>query len=341
MFSYLFPKGSLGIEITTKYVRFVHLSKRGDKFRLENFGRIMLQTDIFFEGVLKKPEELYRVLKNILRESHEKQIRISIPGDSQRFFSLKLPQGNTESLVDDIIFHLKEHVLFHEGKDALADVRIINTDEDSVFVRTVVVPLAWFQSFKKVLSVFSKSNLHIEGSNQASVLASYKKEESKGSRLHVQFGDDTSSFSVIEHGKIVSYQEFPFSTHRFLLEVQKRLTKPSEVASSYLSHLGILGADVREFSENSIAPIAFLLDHAILEYGRETGNTIQEVTLGGTFGGYRGVSQIFTKHLRISVHEAYPWKTFDYRFDDSIFAMKKHETLEYLTALGLSLDGMK
>lgn len=341
MLSYLFPKGSLGIEITTKYIRFVHLVKKGERFHLENFGRLAISQDVFLDGVLKKHEDLKMTLKRILRESQEKQIRITIPGDSQRFFFLKLPQGNTESLVDDIVFHLKEHVLFHEGKDELIDVRILDTNPDFVSVRAVSAPLAWFRNFKPVLSVFSRSNIHIEGQNQSAIFASQKKDESKNPRLHVQFGDDASSFSVVQDEKIVSYQEFPFSTHRFLLEVQKRLTKPSSVASSYLAHLGILGADVRDFSEDVIKPIASLLDHAILEYGRETGKTIQEVTLGGTFGGYKGVSHLFSKHLRISVHEAYPWKTFDPRFDDSIFTMKKNETLEYLSALGLALDGIK
>lgn len=341
MLSYLFPKGSLGIEITTKYIRFVHLVKKGERFHLENFGRLAVPQDVFLDGVLKKPGDLKIILKKILNEVSEKQIRITIPGDSQRFFFLKLPQGNTESLVSDIVFHLKEHVLFHEGKDELIDVRILETNPDSVSVRAVSAPLFWFRNFKPVLSVFSRSNVHIEGQNQASVFASYKKDQSKSPRLHVQFGDDTSSFSVVEHEKIISYQEFPFSTHRFLLEIQKRLTKPSQVASSYLAHLGILGADVREFSEDTIKPIAFLLDHAILEYGRETGKIIQEVTLGGTFGGHKGIAEVFSKYLRLSVHEAYPWKTFDHRFDDSIFTMKKGETLEYLTALGLALDGIK
>ncbi len=341
MLSYLFPKGSLGIEITTKYIRFVHLVKKGDRLHLENFGRLAIPQDVFLDGVLKKSEDLKMMLKKILSEAREKQIRITIPGDSQRFFFLRLPQGNTESLVSDIVFHLKEHVLFHEGKDELIDVRILETNSDSVSVRAVSAPLSWFRSFKPVLSAFSRYNLHVEGQNQSSVFASYKKDESKSPELHVQFGDDVSSFSVVEHGKIVSYQEFPFSTHRFLLEVQKRLTKPSQVASSYLAHLGILGADVREFSEDSIKPVAFLLDHAISEYGRETGKTIQEVTLGGTFGGAKGVADIFSKHLRLAVREAYPWKTFDSRFDDSIFTMKRSETLEYLAALGLALDGVK
>lgn len=341
MLSYLFPKGSLGIEITTKYVRFVHLVKKGDRFHLENFGRLAISQDVFVDGILKKTEDLKIVLKKILSEAQEKQVRITIPGESQRFFFLKLPQGNTESLIDDIVFHLKEHVLFHEGKDDLIDVRILETNPDFVSVRAVAAPLAWFKNFKPVLSVFSRSNVHIEGQNQSAILASDKNGGSKNPRLHVQFGDDMSSFSVIQDGKITSYQEFPFSTHRFLLEVQKRLTKPSSVASSYLAHLGILGADVRDFAEDVIKPVTSLLDHAILEYGRETGSTIQEVTLGGTFGGYKGVSHLFSKHLRINVREAYPWKIGDSCFDESIFTMKKSETLEYLTALGLALDGMK
>lgn len=340
MFSYLFPKGSLGIEITTKYVRFVHLTQKRDVFHIENFGRILVPQDTFQDGVLKKPEYLRAIFKKILQESSEREIRVSLPGESQQFFLLMIPKGGKDSLVDEIVFALKENVLFHEGRDEIVDVRILGEEEGSITVRAVSASLSWYKHMRETLDILRKKNLHIERASQSAITASLS-HSARMPRLHIQFGDDMSSYSIVDHGKVVRYQEFPFSTHRFLLEVQKRLTKPSAVASSYLAHLGILGADVRDFGEEVIRPIAFIVDHAMTEFGRDTGKAIQEVSLGGVFGGYKGVSLLFSKHLRISVHSAYPWKTFDPRFDDSIFDMKKSESLEYLSALGLAIDGMQ
>jgi len=340
MFSHLFSKGSLGIEITTKYIRFVHLIKKDELMHVKDFGRIVVPQNIFSDGVLKDTDGMKILLKKILKKSNAEETRLTIPVLSQRFFLITLPGYDPKTLSDDIIFHLKEHVLFHHEKDELVEMRVVSKGSHSTTVRVVVVLREEYANFKMALKVFQGTNFHFERGNQAAVLASLQ-EHTKMPRLHVQFGDDSSSYSVIDNGKVVVYQEFPFSTHHFLLEAEKRITKPGVTAGQYLSQLGIFGADVREFSEDSIKPIAFVLDHAIVEYGRETGKKIQEVSLGGVFGGYKGVSMLFSKQLRLPVVEAYPWKTFDPRFDESIFEMKKSETLEYLSALGLALDGMK
>lgn len=337
MFSYLFPKGGLGIEITTKYIRFVHLVKKGDLFHLKDFGRISIPQDVFVDGILEKQEVLKSSLKKILRETGEKQVRLIIPAESQKFFLLDLSKKSNHSLVEDIIFKLKENVSFQFGKDEIADIKILERNNSHITVRAVTLSSSEYKNFISMFKIFRKDSFHLERGSHTTITASLK-QDTKMPRLHVQFGDDFSSYSIISKGKIVAYQEFPFSTYRFLLEVQKRLTKPSDIASSYLSQLGVLGADVRTFSEDVIKPIGFILDHAITDFGRDTGEAIQEVTIGGAFGGYKGVSEIIEKYLRINVKIAYPWKMFDSRFDDSIFEMKKQETLEYLPALGLAFN---
>ncbi len=338
MFSYLFPKGSLGIEITTKYVRFVEITKRNNLFRIENFGRIRIPSDTFSEGVLEKKEYLVSILTKILEESRQKNIHIVLPGELQQFFYLIIPKVDTSTIVSEIIFGLKENVLFHEGRDEIIDWHLLGKEEGAMTVRAVSAPALWFRDFKPVLSVLKKATVRIERANQAAIIASHKPDIPEPF-LHIQFGDDFTSLSIVEHGKVVVYQELPLSTHRFLLEVQKKLTQPSLVASGYLSHLGILGADVFDFSQGVIKSLSVPVDHALLEYGRNTGNHVRAITLGGVFGSYKGVADLLSKHLRTPTVPAYPWKTFDPRFDESIFDMKKSETLEYLVALGLAIEG--
>ncbi len=339
MFSYLFSKRSLGIEITTKCVRFVYLVQKGNLLHVKNFGTIPFSQGVFLEGDLQNPHEVTHILKNILKNNPSSCVRVGLPGDSQRFFTLSLANYNSKTLIEEIIFRLKEHVVFYQEKDEIVDIRTIQKKKDSIQLRVVVASREWCIKFKQILDIFKGTKVHIERTNQAAILASFQ-EKQKAPRMHVQFGDDYGSYSVVHNGRVVLYQEFPFSTHTFLYDVQKMLTTPSDTASQYLSHLGVYGADVRDYSTRVLQSIAVLLDHAILEYGKNNQESLKKITLGGVFAGYPGVSNVLSQNLRMEVVPAYPWKTFDPRFDESIFEMTKQETLEYLVCLGLSLGGV-
>jgi len=339
MLSLFSSKGSLGVEITTKYIRFVQIKKRGDFLILKNFGRTSIPGDVFVEGELQKPEVLAGLVKKILQETGGETVHFTLPGGSQNFFNLSIREVSEKEIIPEVVLRLKENVLFNEGRDTIVDINILGKESKTITLRAVSTSSEWFLDYTPILSLFNKKIVHIERANQAALTA-YAKTNKSVPTLHVQFGDDMSSISVVHNNKIISYQEIPFASYRFLIEIQKRLTKPSHTSSSYLATLGVLGADVREFSEKVLKPIAVVLDHVITEYGRESGNYIESVSLGGAFGGYKGVSGILSKHVRLPVAPAYPWHPFDPRFDESIYDMKKSETLEYLVSLGLAIEGI-
>jgi Tfp pilus assembly PilM family ATPase len=108
MFSHFFPKEGLGIEITTKYIRFVHLVQKGEFFHLKNFGKVSISEEVFSGGVLQDVEGMKKLFKTIVQKTTTQQVRITIPGESQNFFVMALPNTSEDSLVDDIVFHLKE-----------------------------------------------------------------------------------------------------------------------------------------------------------------------------------------------------------------------------------------
>lgn len=337
MLEFLFPKGSLGIEITTHYIRFVQLKERGGLMSLSNFGRVSIPSGVFEDSVLVKPDILVSLVQTIIKESGEQKIRLTLPGESQNFFYLEIPKTHQKELYSEIVFNLKERIYFNEGRDEIVDIRTLGETEDSLSLRVVSAEIKWLETFKPLFKALKNYSYHIERANVAGLFG-YSLDDSSGSHLHIQFGDDTSSLSIVENNKVVMYQEIPFSSYRFLLECQKKLTQPSGLASTYLSTLGIQGADVASFASEVLSPLTIVIDHAITDYAQKTGKHIHQVFLGGAFGGYKGVAEEISKRVRLPVLCAFPWYPLRGNFDESVYHMKKNESLEYLVALGLARD---
>lgn len=338
MFGFLSKKRGLGIEVTEHYIRFVELEKTGDFLSLRRFGRLGIPTDTFSDQGLEKPEVLTSLLREILDDSQVKIVRLVLPSDSQKFFSLLIPKSSSREIIEHVVHGLKENVSYQEGKDSIADIHVLATEDGISNVRAVTTSQDFKKRFTPIFSLFEKYETHLERANQAA-LVGYNGDVEKP-MLHVQFGDDFTSISIIDEGKVIDYQEIPFATYRFLREVQGKMTKPSHTASNYLSTLGVYGASVREFSEGAIKPLGVVIDHVLVQYGKQTGKTIKKITLGGAFAGFRGVPQMVSKYSRVEAVPAFPWQPFDGRFDETAYNMKKSETLEYLVSLGLTIECM-
>lgn len=332
----LFSKNiGLGIEISTKYIRFVEVQERNRIRSVLRFGRVKIPTSVFED---KKYEELAEILQPILKNSQAKNIRVVLPDESIRFFTLLIPKVSQKEILEHIVLGLKENVSYHEGKDALLDYNIL-TEENGVWtVRTATISKESQEMFKPVLGLLQKYNFHIERANQAALVGAGGDTEMPS--IHVQFGDDFCSVSGVFGSSVQMYQEIPFSTYRFLTEIQKRLTQPSHTASTYLSTIGVYGADTVSFVSETLKPFEVVLDHAIASFGKKTNTKIEKITLGGMFAGYKGVDQMIGKMVRVPTFAAYPWHPLQTNFDDTIYEIKKHETLEYLVALGLSLESL-
>lgn len=336
MFGIFSKKRGLGIEITEKYIRFCEIEKTGDFLSLRRFGRLGIPVGVFSDMGLQNPHRLAELVQDIVNDSKSKTVRIVLPGESQKFFNLLVPKSSSKEIIEHVIHGLKENVSFNEGVDDVIDIHILAKEEGTLSIRAVTASKQFKQEYIPTLQVFEKYDTHIERANQAALVA-FAGDIEKAS-LHIQFGDVFSSVSVIFAGRVVEYQEIPFSTYRFLSEIQKKLTKPSHTSSNYLSTLGMYGADVRDFAESTIKPLGVVIDHVMTSFGQREGTSIEKITLGGTFAGYKGVSQMLSRHVRAEVSPAHPWHPFDPRFDETIYQMKKSETLEYLVTLGLAIE---
>jgi len=336
MFGFLSKKRGLGIEITEKYIRFCEIEKNGDFLSLRRFGRLSIPVGVFSGTNIENPHMLSELVQSILNDSKSKVVRIVLPGESQKFFNLLVPKSSSGEIIEHVIHGLKENVSFNEGQDEVVDIHILAKEDKVLSVRAATATREFKHNYTPVLHIFERYDAHIERANQAALVA-FAGEDS-GSSIHVQFGDMFTSISIISGSRVVEYQEIPFSTYRFLLEVQKKLTKPSHTTSNYLTTLGVYGADVRDFAEQAIAPLGIVIDHAISNFSQKQNSTIGKITLGGAFAGYKGVSDMLSRYVRAEVSPAYPWHPFDPRFDETIYQMKKSETLEYLVTLGLAIE---
>lgn len=329
----LFAKNiGLGIEISTKYVRYSEVLQEKGVQTLVRFGRVKIsQTN---DSEYPDYEEIANIIKPILKDSQAKKVRVVLPEDTISFFNLLIPKVSSKELKEHIVLGLKENVSFHEGVDELLDYQIL-VEEDGVYtVRAVTASKKFKETAHPLLSVLARFDTHLERANQAALVATSG--DIQKPSLHIQFGDDVCTISGVFAGAVQMYQEIPFSTYRFLTEIQKRLTQPAHTASNYLSTIGVYGADTVSFAEEALRPFSVVLDHAITSFGKKINERVEFVTLGGMFAGYKGVDQMVGKMVRVPVSLAYPWKPTVSKFDDSIFRIKKHETLEYLTSLGLA-----
>lgn len=333
MFNWFAKKSGLGIEITTKYIRFVEITENKNLLTLARFGRVKIPISVFEES---RSDELVSLVQPILDASRTRRVRLVLPDESIRFFSVLVPHVSSKELKEQVVLGLKENLSYHEYDDEILDMHVIAKENGVLTVRVAVIAKKSQAMFAPLLASMKKYDVHIERASQAALVGSSG--DTERPRVHIQFGDDFCSISGVFDGAVRMYQEIPFSTYRFLAEVQKRLTQPSHTASSYLSHLGIYGADVTDFSQQAFKAFGVVLDHALSDFGLRFNVRIETITLGGMCAGYRGVDQMIGSMARVPVTLSYPWHPLDSRFDDSIYSMKKQETLEYLAALGLAVS---
>lgn len=333
MFNWFAKKGGLGIEITTKYIRFVEIAEQKKLFTLTRFGRMKIPASVFEDT---SGTALAALVRPILTASNTSCVRLVLPDESIRFFSVLVPKVSRKELKEQVVLGLKENMSYHEYDDEILDMYEVAKENGVATVRVAVISKKTKQMFEPLLNNLKKHTVRIERANQAALIGASG--DTLLPSVHVQFGDDFCSISGVFDGAVRMYQEVPFSTYRFLAEVQKRLTQPSHTASSYLSHLGVYGADVVDFSQDAFKAFGVVLDHAMTSFGSKIGKRVESVTLGGMCAGYRGVDQMIGKMVRVPVVLAYPWHPLDSHFDESIYRMKKQETLEYVVALGLAMS---
>lgn len=331
---------SLGIEISSHYVRYAQVEENSKTLKLVNFGKKQIPKGVVVDGVVEDTENLASILNSILEKNKNLDIVFSLPQDIANFFILKIAPVSKKQLKQEIILRLKEKGHFSFG-DSVYSYKIQESNKDYTVVRVIVMKALHVQGYTKVFSSLKKNNYQFELTHRA--ISSLMPVDEVYTLVMV--GDDITSVSVVVDGVVRDYVRLPFSYQSFVQALTRSNQFSFKDVESSLKAFGLTHRDeTSHYEENAYTLIRSLSETVRMfvdRWNESSTSFVDVVYVTGSLVSIPGVQDVFTKSMRVSTKLAPVWEDFLAESNGNIPQITKSEMLEFSVAIGLASEGLE
>lgn len=335
---------AIGIDISDGAVRFVELMKDGPRFIPHRCGEKKLSPGIVVSGSVIKEDELIKVLTSIAKEEGYKYVKASLPETKAYVFNTTIPEVPEADITEAITFRIEDNAPI-SASEAIIDYTIIGTNEKGEI--EVSVTAVQESVVRQYIDMYERAGLiprsfELESRAIARALVS---ETDTHTNLIVHIGENRTVFSIVRMGVVRFTSTLHVGSSNLTDAIGRSLSvdqKSAEELKTKDSRYNGSNDKVFESISNALSSIKDEVNKLSMYWfthkavGTPGIQKIDEVILSGKDSTISGVHEYMSRNIKIPVRIAEAWAAC-FSYNDIIPNMSAEDSLDYVTAIGLSL----
>jgi len=306
----------IGLDIGSYSLKVVQLERKGQRYRLLNFGILPLTPEAIIEGTVIDREQVIEAIKNLMEIERikTKEVVISLSGPGVIVKKIRLPYKSEEDLTSNIYWSIDKYIPFNPEEVNL-DFQVIDStlggEADLVLVAAKkelieeYTNLIWEAGLKPAvvdIDLFAAENsyeLNYGLSNNQTT-------------AFIDIGSSITNISVIQGEQILFAEDISGGGN----DLTRAIEREYEV-DFYEAEALKMGVSVQGISCNHLIPFMLSVIENIIEKIRELlypfySLGIAKIILSGGGAKLQGLDRILSQELFLPVEIANPFKNIEY-----------------------------
>jgi len=339
MFGFGREKGLVGLDIGSHSIKAIELSpkKRGDErlFEVNKIGYEILPRDAIVEGTIIDSAAVIEIIKMIFDENKisNKNVAISISGNSVIIKKISLPSMETEELAESIIWEAK-HNIPYPYEETNVDYAILKpspgSEEKNLDILLVAAKKEKIANYTSVVQQAHKNLEAIEVdvfALQNAMEINYPEVISQKTVVIVNIGANITNMIIIEKGIPQLFRDLSLGGFFFTENMSKDLNISFDDAEKVLKGIPVKNIPSEQLQFALKSNIDNLLQEiektfTFYEAGEKGENKIEQIFLCGGLSKLKDLPSFFEKKFNIKAEILNPFRKIN--FDE-----KKFDTIYY------------
>jgi type IV pilus assembly protein PilM len=316
---------SLGVDIGTKVIRIVELSRKKDKISLENYGEVNLDiaSKDFFRSFDKKSlnpsvENISNAVKMIVEETGIKpnEVVFSLPDFATFFTTFELPPMSKKEITGAIGFEARKYIPLPLSELVLDwQTMSDNPEKERSKVLVMAVQNSIVEQYKGIAEGTGLILTALEAETMAFKRAVCKKGDPITCLLEIGF--HSTNVSIVDNDFMVTSFSFDMAGKDLTFSLSETLNITTEQAEEMKKREGLNGS-ISHILTPLLSIISEKVRKVIREYEVKEGKKVQKVIVAGGTSIMPGIIDYFKKSLsqeesqEIDVVIAEPLKNISY-----------------------------
>jgi len=304
------PIKSLGIDIGSKAIRVVEISKEKDRKELTNYGELKLDnvsvdTFKYFNKQTFQPSvaNVSRGLRAILEEAEieTKEAVFALPDFSTFFTNFSLPPMKKEELDGAVHFEAKKHIPL-PFDEIIIDWQLIGGEVNETEGENKILAMA---ISKKIIENYKQiaENVGLRLTSLEAEVIGLRRAvigQRKGVFCLVEMGYQSTTMSIVEDGFIINSISFDMAGKDFTYSISEALSIGLEKAEKIKKTQGIKEGTEKKIEQiltPTLSIISLKLKNIINDFEAKNNKKIKNIILAGGSSQMSGILDYFKKEF--------------------------------------------
>lgn len=334
-----------GIDISQGSIKTVLLSEHGDSLSVRTFGEVPLPPGVVVGGDIEIKDKVVDTLRSFRLRHGVRYASASLPEKKAYLFQVLVP-GDAKNLRAGVEFDFEAHVPLPPG-EAVFDFEPVRRIEAGTVVSVTAYARRIVEQYQSVFHDAGIVLRSLEIESQALARAVVSAADRARVVMMIDFGKHTTRIAVVEYGVIAFTATVDVGGDALTQAVMKRMNVPEPEAEQIKNEKGFLmSADNKDLVETLMSTVSVVKDELVkhLSYWNNPSNDdlphqpIERAIICGGNANLRGFPEYLEGFLNVPVSIGNVWAN-AFSFDTYIPSLPFAHSLEYATAIGLSLRG--
>jgi len=335
---------AIGVDISDGAVRFVELLKEGSNFIPHHMGEKKLSPGVVVSGSIIKKDELVKALISISKEEKYKFVKASLPESKAYVFNIALPEIPEQDIAEAISFRIEDNAPI-SATEAIFNYTIIGKNEKGEI--EVSVTAVQESVVREYLDLYNKASLiprsfELESRSIARALIA---PFDARTYLIVNIGENKTVFSIARAGVVRFSSTLYVGSKNLTDAIGRSLSVNLQDAEKFKNKSSTASPYEEKIFESISGALSSIKDEVnkLLIYwfthkpaGTPGIQKIDEIILSGKDSTIPDVLPYMSRNVKVPVRIADAWVSC-FSHNDFIPAIGANESLDFVTAIGLSL----
>lgn len=357
MFGFKGSKGVVGLDIGSHAVKVVELipKKRGgaEAYELDKIGYEVLPHDSIVEGTIIDSTAVVETIRLLFEENKikNKNVAISISGNSVIIKKISLPQMDKEELAESIVWEAK-HNIPYPYEETNVDYAILRpprgADTKSLDILLVAAKKDKIANYSNAVIQARKNLVAIEVdifALQNALEINYPETLEAKTIALVNIGANITNILIIEKGLPQLFRDLSLGGSFFTENMRKELNIGLDEAERLLKGIPVKNIDqahVEEVMSQNIRDLVDEIDKTFTFYeaGNKKERKIEQIFLSGGLANLKALPVAFEERFAVPTELFNPFRNIQYKEKDFDLALIKETPSLFGVAVGLALRRM-
>lgn len=322
-------KGLVGLDIGSHSVKAVELSAKRkrdrDVFEVTNIGYALLPHDAIVEGTIIDSTAVIETIKSIFDENKikNKNVAISISGNSVIIKKISLPAMDKEELAESIIWEAK-HNIPYPYEETSVDYSILRpprgSEEKNLDILLVAAKKDKIANYSNVVNQARKTLMAIDVdvfALQNSLEINYPEAYQGKITAIINIGANITNVAIIERGTSQLFRDLSLGGFFFIENIRKELNLSFDDAEKVLKGIPVKTVSEERVQEVIQLNIKDLLDEidktfSFYEAGEKRAKKIEQIYLSGGLAHLKDIARHFEQKFGIKTEIFNPFRNVSY-----------------------------